>query len=42
MWNHEFPQLKLAFQIRGKLPLGRFARVKIISHTDYDLIAEPV
>ncbi|MEO6181761.1 MAG: 30S ribosomal protein S12 methylthiotransferase RimO [Verrucomicrobiota bacterium] len=26
--------------VRGKLPLGEFARVKIIGHTDYDLIAE--
>ena len=26
---------------RGKLPIGKFARVKIIGHTDYDLIAEP-
>ena len=27
--------------IRGHLPIGEFARVKIIGHTDYDLIAEP-
>ena len=27
---------------RGKLPVGEFARVKIIGHTDYDLIAEPI
>ena len=27
--------------MRGKLPPGEFARVKIIGHTDYDLIAEP-
>ncbi len=26
----------------GKLPLGKFAEVKIIGHTDYDLIAEPL
>jgi ribosomal protein S12 methylthiotransferase len=26
----------------GKLPIGSFAKVKIIGHTDYDLIAEPV
>ncbi len=26
---------------RGKLPAGEFARVKVIGHTDYDLIAEP-
>ena len=28
--------------IRGHLPIGEFARVKIIGHTDYDLIAEPI
>ncbi|HEY1787155.1 MAG TPA: 30S ribosomal protein S12 methylthiotransferase RimO [Verrucomicrobiae bacterium] len=28
--------------IRGQAPIGEFARVKIIGHTDYDLIAEPV
>jgi ribosomal protein S12 methylthiotransferase len=28
--------------IRGHLPMGEFARVKIIGHTDYDLIAQPV
>lgn len=27
--------------IRGQLPVGEFANVKIIGHTDYDLIAEP-
>ena len=27
---------------RGKLPVGEFARVKIVGHTDYDLIAEPL
>ena len=28
--------------IRGRAPAGEFARVRIIGHTDYDLIAEPV
>jgi len=28
--------------IRGDLPLGQFAEVKITGHTDYDLIAKPV
>ncbi|HTR42699.1 MAG TPA: 30S ribosomal protein S12 methylthiotransferase RimO [Pseudomonadales bacterium] len=28
--------------IRGQLPIGEFAHVKIIGHTDYDLIAQPV
>jgi ribosomal protein S12 methylthiotransferase len=27
--------------IRGQLPIGQFAQVKIIGHTDYDLIAQP-
>ncbi len=27
---------------KGALPVGQFTKVKIISHTDYDLIAEPV
>jgi ribosomal protein S12 methylthiotransferase len=27
---------------RGGMPVGEFARVKIVGHTDYDLIAEPV
>jgi ribosomal protein S12 methylthiotransferase len=27
--------------IRGHLPIGEFAQVKIIGHTDYDLIAQP-
>jgi tRNA A37 methylthiotransferase MiaB len=27
--------------IRGQLPIGKFAQVKIIGHTDYDLIAQP-
>ena len=26
----------------GRLPLGEFGRVKVIGHTDYDLIAVPV
>ncbi len=26
---------------RGEVPVGKFAKVKIIGHTDYDLIAEP-
>ena len=28
--------------VRGDLPLGQFADVRITGHTDYDLIAEPV
>jgi ribosomal protein S12 methylthiotransferase len=35
------PDIDGRVYVRGKLPLGRFAKVKIIGHTDYDLIAEP-
>lgn len=35
------PDIDGRVYIRGKLPLGQFAQVKIIGHTDYDLIAEP-
>jgi ribosomal protein S12 methylthiotransferase len=36
------PDIDGRVYIRGKLPIGEFAHVKVISHTDYDLIAEPV
>jgi ribosomal protein S12 methylthiotransferase len=36
------PDIDGRVYIRGKLPIGEFARVKIIGHTDYDLIAEAV
>ena len=36
------PDIDGRVYIRGKLPIGEFARVKIIGHTDYDLIAEPI
>ena len=29
-------------EIEHKIPIGEFANVKIIGHTDYDLIAEPI
>ena len=35
------PDIDGRVYIRGKLPVGTFADVKIIGHTDYDLIAEP-
>jgi ribosomal protein S12 methylthiotransferase len=35
------PDIDGRIYIRGKLPIGEFARVKIVGHTDYDLIAEP-
>ena len=35
------PDIDGRVYVRGKLPVGEFAQVKIIGHTDYDLIAEP-
>jgi ribosomal protein S12 methylthiotransferase len=35
------PDIDGRVYIRGQLPLGEFARVRVIGHTDYDLIAEP-
>jgi ribosomal protein S12 methylthiotransferase len=34
------PDIDGRVYVHGKLPIGEFARVKIIGHTDYDLIAE--
>ena len=36
------PDIDGRVYVRGRLPLGAFAEVRIIGHTDYDLIAEPV
>jgi ribosomal protein S12 methylthiotransferase len=35
------PDIDGRVYIRGKLPIGGFAQVKVIGHTDYDLIAKP-
>jgi ribosomal protein S12 methylthiotransferase len=35
------PDIDGRIYVRGDLPLGEFAQVKVIGHTDYDLIAEP-
>jgi ribosomal protein S12 methylthiotransferase len=35
------PDIDGRVYIRGTLPMGGFANVRIVSHTDYDLIAEP-
>jgi ribosomal protein S12 methylthiotransferase len=35
------PDIDGRVYVRGQLPIGEFARVKVIGHTDYDLIAEP-
>ena len=36
------PDIDGRVYVRGSLPLGEFATVRILGHTDYDLIAEPV
>jgi len=36
------PDIDGRVYIKGNLPLGEFADVRIIGHTDYDLIGEPV
>jgi ribosomal protein S12 methylthiotransferase len=36
------PDIDGRVYVRGKLAVGEFARVKIVGHTDYDLIAEPL
>jgi len=36
------PDIDGRVYVRGKLPIGEFAQVKIVGHTDYDLIAEAV
>jgi ribosomal protein S12 methylthiotransferase len=35
------PDIDGRVYVRGRLPIGEFAQVKIVGHTDYDLIAEP-
>jgi ribosomal protein S12 methylthiotransferase len=35
------PDIDGRVYVRGKLPVGEFAKVKIVGHTDYDLIAAP-
>jgi ribosomal protein S12 methylthiotransferase len=36
------PDIDGRVYVRGVLPTGEFARVKVVGHTDYDLIAAPV
>jgi len=35
------PDIDGRIYIRGRLPIGEFASVKVVGHTDYDLLAEP-
>jgi ribosomal protein S12 methylthiotransferase len=36
------PDIDGRIYVRGQLPVGEFADVRVVSHTDYDLIAEAV
>jgi ribosomal protein S12 methylthiotransferase len=36
------PDIDGRVYVRGQVPIGAFAQVKIVGHTDYDLMAEPV
>jgi ribosomal protein S12 methylthiotransferase len=36
------PDIDGRVYVRGRLPLGAFATVRVVGHTDYDLLAEPV
>jgi ribosomal protein S12 methylthiotransferase len=36
------PDIDGRVYVRGRLPVGEFARVRVKGHTDYDLLAEPV
>ncbi|MBM3879508.1 MAG: 30S ribosomal protein S12 methylthiotransferase RimO [Verrucomicrobia bacterium] len=36
------PDIDGRVYVRGRLPLGEFAQVRVVGHTDYDLIAEPL
>ncbi len=36
------PDIDGRVYIRGQTPVGEFTRVRVVGHTDYDLIAEPV
>src|ERR1039457_1075033 len=36
------PDIDGRVYVRGKLTLGKFAQVRVVGHTDYDLLAEPV
>ena len=36
------PDIDGRVYIRGESPVGEFAKVKVIGHTDYDLIAAPI
>jgi ribosomal protein S12 methylthiotransferase len=35
------PDIDGRVYVRGPLPFGQFAQVRIVGHTDYDLLAQP-
>ena len=34
------PDIDGRIYVRGRMPVGEFGRVRVVGHTDYDLIAE--
>jgi tRNA A37 methylthiotransferase MiaB len=40
--ENDAPDIDGRVYVRGEVPLGQFARVRVTGHTDYDLVAEPV
>jgi len=36
------PDIDGRVYVLGRLPVGEFATVKVVGHTDYDLVAEPM
>lgn len=39
--EHDAPDIDGRIYVKGSLPLGQFSTVKVVDHTDYDLIAIP-
>ena len=35
------PDIDGRVYVKGELKAGEFARVRVVGHTDYDLVAEP-
>jgi hypothetical protein len=42
VYVREAPNIERRVCVRGKLPIGEFARIETVGHTNYDLIAGPV
>jgi len=39
--EHDAPDIDGRVYVKGSIPLGQFSMVKVVGHTDYDLIAVP-